>query len=430
MFGRRSWTSLAAVTVLAVVAAACGNDTNSGSSTTQGTSPSSGATTTVAQKIPEPNPCVNDPGVTDSTIKIGAIIPTSGPSAQSFADILGGLKARIDRANQTGELGKRKIELDAKDDGGDVTRNTEAARQLVESDKVFAIVEASPVANGSAQYLNQQAIPVTGWHLGLKEWSIYNNMFTFRLPAAADPQHDYSTRNNDFLKKMGATKLAVVGGMNASSATYVIQVAKSVKQLGQIQVVKEITDVPTDQQDFTSIVQDIKDSGADGVLTGMDFLQNTALSDALTKAGVHLKVLAFPGGYDPRVLGLPGIEGATFGLEFFPFELHHAATEAFDKYAPKSLARGQVPFIGWLSGEITIQGIKDAGLNCPTRKAFINNLRLEHAYTGGDAFDPVDLQKGFGQQFQCVYYVIVKNKAFVPLFGGKQFCGKPLKLTG
>src|SRR4051812_6159282 len=257
----RHWTSLLALVGL-LAAGACGNDTNSSSASTAG-SAAPGATTTVAKRISEPNPCVHDPGVTGTTIKIGAIIPTSGPSAQSFADILGGLKARIAKANQTGELGARKFVLDAKDDGGDVTRNTEVARQLVESDKVFAVVEGSPVANGSAQYLHDHAIPVTGWHLGLKEWSIDDNMFTFRQPAAADPQHDYSTRNNDFLKKLGATKIAVVGGMNASSATYVIQVARSVKQLGQMQVVKEITDVPVDQQDFTSIAQDIKDSGAD-----------------------------------------------------------------------------------------------------------------------------------------------------------------------
>jgi branched-chain amino acid transport system substrate-binding protein len=412
--------------VTAMVLAACGNDSGTKNAAT---TTSVGATSTSATRMTEPNPCVNDPGVSGTAIKVGVILPKSGTQALSFGDTEAGLRARIDKANQTGELGSRKIELVVRDDAGDVTRDGEAASQLVQTDKVFAVVLMSPVGNGAAQYLNQQGIPVAGWHVGLKEWSIYDNMFTFRLPPAADPQHDYSTRNNEFLKQMGATKLAVIGGANQSSATYVLQVARSVKQLGQMQVVKEITDVPADQTDFTSIVQEVQDSGADGVLTGMDFLQNTKLSDSLTKAGVKLKVLAFPGGYDPRVLGLPGIEGATFGLEFKPFESHSPATEAFDKYAPKAVPRGQVPFVGWLSGEMLIQGIKDAGVGCPTRKAFIHNLRMETAYTGGGAFDPVDLSTALGKQFQCVYYVRVENKAFVPLFDGKQFCGKPLKLT-
>lgn len=418
------WTSFAAASVLLV--AACSND--SGGSGTATTTAPAGAGTTVAQRITAPNPCVNDPGVNDTTIKVGAILPKSGEQAVSFGGTEDGLKARIDKANKTGELGNRKIELIVRDDAGDLTRDQEAARQLVESDKVFSVVLMSPEGNGSSQYLNQQGIPVPGWHVGIKDWSIYNNMFTFRLPPAADPVRDYSTRNNDFLKTMGATKLAVVGGQNQSSATYVNQVAKSVEQIGQIQVVKKIDDVPVGQTDFTSIVQDIKNSGADAVLTGMDFLQNTKLSDSLTKAGVKIKVLAFPGGYDPRVLGLPGIEGATFGLEFKPFESPNPATRAFDQYAPKAVPRGQIPFIGWLSGEMLIRGIKEAGADCPTRKAFINNLRLVKDYDGGGAFDPVDLSTAMGKQFQCVYYVRVEQAKFVPLFDGKEFCGKPLTL--
>lgn len=428
MVVRRGRVVFAGVLAGALVLAACSNDTNSNGSN-KSTTTKPGTPSSVATKMTEPNPCVNDPGVTATTIKVGAILPKSGATALSFQDTEAGLKARFDEANKTGELGARKIQLVVRDDAGDVTRDGEAARQLIESDKVFGVVLMSPVGNGSAQYLNQQAIPVAGWHVGLKEWSIYDNMFTFRSPPAADPAHDYSTRNNDFLKTMGATKLAVIGGMNGSSATYVIQVAKSVKQLGQIQVVLEKTDVPPDQTDFTTIAQSIKDAGADAVLTGMDFLQNTKLSDSLSKAGVHPKVLAFPGGYDPRVLHLPGIEGATFGVEFKPFEESTPATQAFDKWAPKEVPRGQVPFVGWLSGEMFIQGIKDAGLNCPTRKAFVNNLRLEHAYTGNGAFDPVDLSTVMGTQFQCVYYVRVENAKFVPLFDGKQFCGKPLRLT-
>jgi hypothetical protein len=158
----------------------------------------------------------------------------------------------------------------------------------------------------------------------------------------------------------------------------------------------------------------------------MDFLQNTALSDQLAKDGVHPKVVLFPGGYDSRVLKLPGIEGAIFGLEFYPFELKKPAFVAFDAALPAAAPRNQISFIGWLSGEITVQGIKDAGVACPTRKAFIANLRLEHAYTGGGAFDPVDLQAEFGKEFRCTYYVRVENAKFVPLFDGKQQCGNPI----
>ena len=101
----------------------------------------------------------------------------------------------------------------------------------------------------------------------------------------------------------------------------------------------------------------------------------------------------------------------------------------FKKYmastAP-SAALSQFTGVGWISGETMIEGIKAAGVTCPTRKAFINNLRLEKGYTGDGFFDDpetkIDFAKVYGKPFLCVYYVHVENKQFVPQFNGKPFC--------
>ena len=102
-------------------------------------------------------------------------------------------------------------------------------------------------------------------------------------------------------------------------------------------------------------------------------------------------------------------------------------SSVFNAALPRGARRNQMSYTGWLSAEMMIQGIKDAGTSCPTRKAFINNLRLEHAYTGGGAFDPVDLAAGFGQEFACAYYVKIINRQFVPQFGAQQQCGRPIR---
>jgi ABC-type branched-subunit amino acid transport system substrate-binding protein len=298
----------------------------------------------------------------------------------------------------------------------------------VEQEKVFGVVEVTSASAGSAQYLNEQKIPVAGWHVGVPAWSKYPNMFTFRQGTADDPEHEYTTRNADLMTKEGVTKVALMGGQNQSSALFIDRVKRSMEQLGHPDVVYENVAIPAEQRDFTAEVQAIKSSGADGLVTGMDLLQNAGISDALAKAGVHMNAIVFPGGYDPRVLQLPGMEGAMFGLEFYPFEEHKAAFEEFDKWAPDSTVRGQVPFIGWLSGEILMRGLTEAGKNCPTRAAFINNLRLVKDYDGNGAFDPVDLAKNFGDEFPCAYYVKVEKAAFVPQFDGKAFCGKPIAL--
>ena len=52
----------------------------------------------------------------------------------------------------------------------------------------------------SAAYLNERGIPVTGWQDGSPAWGIDTNMFTFRLPTAADPAHVYNNRDATVMK--------------------------------------------------------------------------------------------------------------------------------------------------------------------------------------------------------------------------------------
>ena len=428
----------ALVAVLALFATACGNEgddeaTDAASEQTtapDGQEPQSGAEGRFAdlERVEEPDPCTPDSGVSDTEIKVGTIAIESGPSATSFGPALDGIKARIEKANQEGELGDRKITLVTRDDTGDQTRNGEVARDLVEQQGVFGIIETSSASAGSAEYLHEQGVPVAGWHVGVPAWSTYENMFTFRQGTADEPEKEYTTRNADLLAKLGATKVALIGGQNQSSALFIERVKKSIEKIGELEVVYENVAVPLDQRDFTAEAQQIEDSGADALVTGMDLLQNAGISDALDKAGAKMKAIVFPGGYDPRVTGLPGMEGAIFGIEFIPFELNPPAFEQFDKWAPAEVVRGQVPYIGWLSAEMFIRGLKEAGLNCPTRKAFIANLRLVDDYDGGGAFEPVDLSEGFGDEFRCVYYVKVEGGKFVPQFDGEPFCGEPIEL--
>ena len=50
--------------------------------------------------------------------------------------------------------------------------------------------------------------------------------------------------------------------------------------------------------------------------------------------------------------------------------------------------RSQVTAIGWLIGDMLIEGIKEAGVNCPTRDGFITNLRLVEDYTANGFMSP------------------------------------------
>jgi branched-chain amino acid transport system substrate-binding protein len=377
--------------------------------------------------VKPPNPCRNDPGVSDTEIKVGAILPQTGPSAPSFAASEDGMRARIDLANSTGELGRRHITFTPVDDVGDPARNVTAAQQLVEQNGVFGIIENSLQADASARYLHQQGVPVAGWHLGLASFGTYPNMFGWKNSFPPDAgQNTFTSLNFDFLKNKGATKVALVGANTGNSATFVDQIAKQIKLLGggKIRVVYHTDDVTLTQRDFTAEAQKIKDSGADAVATGMDFLQDTALAAALAQENYHVKVLLFPAAEDSRILTLPGIETAYIGIEVIPFELNPPAFVTYRTQMQKEgkFFESEVSYIGWLSADTFIEGIKAAGVSCPTRRGFITNLRLEKGWTAHGAFNPVDFSEIFGRPFYCVYFIQVLNATFVPQFDGKPFC--------
>ena len=386
-----------------------------------------------ATSNPAAKECKNDPGVSASEIKVGGLYPTSGPSAQSFAAAGDGIQARFAKANAEGELGNRKLTLIPADDAADPARNISAAQQLVEKDGVFGIIEVTNASDASGEYLNKAKIPVSGWHVGNVAWGTYKNMFSFRNSVTTDPENVYATRLGDVVKSYGGKKVAVVGQSSASSSTFVNQSEKSMKSAG-LKVVYKTTALTPSDRDFTAVAEKIKESGADSVVTGMDLVQNAALNQALNQANYPLKVVIFPGGYDKRAVGIEGMEGVVFSVEFKPFEENPPAFIDYEKWMKQELPDkpylGQVPYIGWLSAETFIEGIKAAGVECPTRAAFIKNLRKEKGYDANGAFEPVDFAKVFGNPLLCAFYVKVENGAFVPQFEGKPFCTKAIVTNG
>src|SRR6195952_2286554 len=79
-----------------------------------------------------------DPGATDTEIKIGNIMPYSGP-ASAYATIGKTEAAYFNKINSEGGINGRKINFISYDDGYSPPKTVEQARKLVESDEVLLI---------------------------------------------------------------------------------------------------------------------------------------------------------------------------------------------------------------------------------------------------------------------------------------------------
>ncbi|HXH76936.1 ABC transporter substrate-binding protein [Nocardioides sp.] len=113
-----------------------------------------------------------DPGVTDSSIKIGATFPLTGVAAPGYSEIPTGAQAYFDYVNEQGGVHGREIDYIVKDDGYNPTTTSTVTNELVLKEEVFATVGSlgTPTQASVADYLNDEGVPQLMVSSGSLQW--------------------------------------------------------------------------------------------------------------------------------------------------------------------------------------------------------------------------------------------------------------------
>jgi len=113
-----------------------------------------------------------DPGVSDTEIKLGNIMPYSGPLS-AYALIGRTQDAFFKRLNAEGGINGRKINFVSYDDSFSPAKTVEQARKLVESDEVLLIFQSlgTPTNNAIQKYLNSKKVPQLFVATGATKWN-------------------------------------------------------------------------------------------------------------------------------------------------------------------------------------------------------------------------------------------------------------------
>ena len=112
-----------------------------------------------------------DPGASDTEIKIGNIMPYSGPA--SAYGVIGKTEAAyFNKINAEGGINGRKINFISYDDGFSPPKAVEQARKLVESDEVLLIFQPLGTQSNSAtqKYMNAKKVPQLFVATGATKW--------------------------------------------------------------------------------------------------------------------------------------------------------------------------------------------------------------------------------------------------------------------
>ena len=117
-----------------------------------------------------------DTGATDKEIKVGNIMPYSGP-ASAYGVIGRAESAYFKMINERGGINGRTIDFISVDDGYSPPRAVEQARKLVEQDEVLIVFNPLGTPSNSAiqKYLNLKKVPQLFVATGATKWGNYKD---------------------------------------------------------------------------------------------------------------------------------------------------------------------------------------------------------------------------------------------------------------
>ena len=143
-----------------------------------------------------------DTGATDAEIKIGGIMPYSGP-ASAYGTIGKASAAYFKKINEEGGINGRKINLISVDDGYSPPKAVEMARRLVEQDQVLFIFNSLGTPSNSAihKYMNAKKVPQLFVATGATKWNDPKN-----FPWTMGWQPNYQTEAAIYAKHILQTK--------------------------------------------------------------------------------------------------------------------------------------------------------------------------------------------------------------------------------
>jgi ABC-type branched-subunit amino acid transport system substrate-binding protein len=361
------------------------------------------------------------PGVTADEIRVGLIIPDTGQIASAFSSTRAAVLARVAAANAAGGVNGRRIVVDWRDDESSPTGNLVAARDLVDRQGIFGLVELTAEARGSADYLAAGGIPVTGL-AAEQAWAQHRNMFATMYNNVEQP----NTTFGEFAARAGGTRALLIredvnaastaagDGLSASLAAQHIPVVATVNHTaGFVSPAQIAAAAKAAKADV------IASSGTADVLA-------SALQ-AIRAGGGEVRAALAMQGYELSLLRTYGssIAGLAVALVSNPLAPPSAALIRYratmNRYAPEvSVTDESIKQESYIAADLFLRGLAEAG-PCPTRAGFVNGLRqVENYDADGLLADPVNLGTNIGRVNQCRYFVRVaqSGQAFEVVPGG------------
>ncbi len=415
----RSLAVTAVLATAALLAGACGNSESSGGSTT--TSASSPETSALDQT----NVPVDQPGVTDTEIRVGGVASVTNPLGGKYGDTFLGARAYFEKVNSEGGIYGRELNLVAERDDK-LANNAAEIEALLQQDDVFAILPIATLLFSGADKLVESGVPAFGWTIN-PEWqgtpeepksNLFGQNGSYLCLGCVQPQVPWAA------KQAGATKAGVLGYAVPQSSQCADGWEKSFQEYPDagVEVAFKDSALSYGTTDFSVQVSKMKEAGVDFVVTCIDNTGVVNLAKELKKQGVEA-VQFLPNAYDQELLDEFGdlFEGSFASVSFIPLEVEDKP-QGMQDYLEWIEQVGGTPnensIVGWLNAALLVEGLRQAGPEF-TQQKVIDAINADTNWTADGFLTGVDWTKSHNQRadVNCTPIVKVENSAFVPQTG-------------
>ena len=236
--------------------------------------------------------CATPGMAADGPLKIGVILPMTGPASNygGFIDL--GMKVGVGQVNDAGGVNGRKIEIIVRDDASNSARTILAAKELLNEQKVdmlyLGVVSGTVMA--ALPYATEQKVltisngasPQIGDVSKFPYSFMYTDLATQRVPPVAAA-----------LKKLGGQKVGIMTSTNPPQVTFGEALNAQLASFGMQSV--GYRQFGADAKDLTPQLQSLRDAGADIIVVSTGYRDHVrVVMQGMQTLGWKAKVVADP----------------------------------------------------------------------------------------------------------------------------------------
>jgi len=352
-------------------------------------------------------------------IKVGAILAVTGPASFLGAPEARTLEMLVEELNAKGGVGGRPIELIVKDTGASPEKAISFAKQLIEEDKVFAII--GPSTSGETMAIKTIAEEGKTILLSASAAEVIVNPVAPHVFKVAPKDSLAAEVIFRQMKKMGITRIGFLSSNTGFGKAGKEQVEKLAPAFGIQVAVSEVYDKGA--TDLTAEVTKLKAASVQAILNWSTEPAQSIVLKNVRQMGLALPVFQSHGFANIQYVKAagPAAEGVIFPASRIvvadQLPASHPQKAVVDAYKKAYEARYKedVSTFGghaWDALMILVKAVELAGPDRAKVRSAIENLKGFVGTAGVFSFSPTDHN---GLDIDAFELLTVKNGRFVPL---------------